>query len=104
MPAKIANDLGTTADPWTDRYGGGWADATSGQATLKGSASDGSYSSTGGPCAINCNNDLGFYGFHAGGANFLFGDGSVRLLAQSISPRAIVSYISRAAGDIDPGN
>jgi prepilin-type N-terminal cleavage/methylation domain-containing protein/prepilin-type processing-associated H-X9-DG protein len=101
-PAKTNNDLGTTADPWKDRYGGGWADASAGGYTLSGSAGDGSYASAGGPCTINCNNDLGFYSFHTGGANFLFADGSVHFIASTIPPAAMVALISKAGNEPAP--
>ena len=35
-----------------------------------------------GPCAVNCSNSAAIYGFHDGGANALFVDGSVRFLSQ----------------------
>ncbi|MGH7169200.1 MAG: DUF1559 domain-containing protein, partial [Gemmataceae bacterium] len=38
-----------------------------------------------GPCAINCSNIKGVYSFHHGGAQAVFGDGSVRFLRQDVS-------------------
>ena len=105
LPAKGSNDLGSTSDPWKDRYGGRWADASAGGYTLSGSATDGSYASAGGPCTINCNNDLGFYSFHTGGANFVFCDGSVHFISSSVTPASIIAMISRAGGEtISPLN
>jgi prepilin-type N-terminal cleavage/methylation domain-containing protein/prepilin-type processing-associated H-X9-DG protein len=38
-----------------------------------------------GPCAVNCNNDRGVYGFHPGLANVCLGDGSVRSLNKNLN-------------------
>jgi prepilin-type N-terminal cleavage/methylation domain-containing protein/prepilin-type processing-associated H-X9-DG protein len=99
LPNKGSNDLGNPSDPWKDRYGGGWADASSGGFSLSGSATDGSYASAGGACSINCNNDLGFYSFHSGGANFVYCDGSVHFLTASATPASMVAAISKAGGE-----
>ncbi|QJX01144.1 DUF1559 domain-containing protein [Frigoriglobus tundricola] len=56
-----------------------------------------------GNCWVNCTNAEEIYGFHAGGANVTFGDGSVRFLTKSISSETAVSLATRAAGDI-PGS
>jgi prepilin-type N-terminal cleavage/methylation domain-containing protein/prepilin-type processing-associated H-X9-DG protein len=53
-----------------------------------------------GPCVINCTNDQEVYSFHTGGSNFLFGDGSVRFINQTISAEAFASLVTRAAGDL----
>ena len=37
-----------------------------------------------GPCVINCANTSGFFSFHTGGANFLYGDGHVQFVSQQI--------------------
>ncbi len=96
---KAANDLGESS-PWVDVWGGGWADASAGGFILSGS--DGTGILPGGSCAINCSNDLGFYAFHTGGANFVFGDGSVRFVRAAISPLAMIAAISRAGGEVVP--
>lgn len=38
-----------------------------------------------GPCAVNCTNDRGVYGFHANVAMTCFGDGSVRSLSKGLN-------------------
>jgi prepilin-type N-terminal cleavage/methylation domain-containing protein/prepilin-type processing-associated H-X9-DG protein len=85
-------------------YGGegGWADATSGNSQLYGSSGDGTV--TPGTCAINCSNDFGFYAFHTGGANFGFGDGSVRFVLQATDIRVVVASVTRSAGEPGPNN
>ena len=81
---------------------GGWADATSGASMLYGSTYDGTISP--GPCGINCSNDYGLYGFHGGGANVMFADGSVRLLPHNINIRILASLITRTGGEADSGS
>ncbi len=54
-----------------------------------------------GPCLINCSNDNEIYSFHSGGANFLFGDRSVRFLGVHIAPQALARFISRE-GNLPP--
>jgi prepilin-type N-terminal cleavage/methylation domain-containing protein/prepilin-type processing-associated H-X9-DG protein len=84
-------------------YGGvgGWADPTSGGSLLYGSSGDGTV--TPGACGINCSNDFGLYGFHTGGANCVFCDGSVRFLSASIDITALAYKITRAGGEVDYG-
>jgi prepilin-type N-terminal cleavage/methylation domain-containing protein/prepilin-type processing-associated H-X9-DG protein len=48
---------------------------------------------------FNCNNNNEIYAFHTNGANFAFGDGSVRFFTPSINPEAFVSLFTCAAGD-----
>ena len=44
------------------------------------------------------------YGFHGSGANVVFVDGSVHSLDRSISAAVIAALVTRANGDIVPGN
>jgi prepilin-type N-terminal cleavage/methylation domain-containing protein/prepilin-type processing-associated H-X9-DG protein len=46
----------------------------------------------------------GFGGFHSTGANFLFGDGSVRLLKDGIDRRVLRALANRADGEIVDGD
>jgi prepilin-type N-terminal cleavage/methylation domain-containing protein/prepilin-type processing-associated H-X9-DG protein len=51
---------------------------------------------------INCNNGNEIYSFHKGGANFLFGDGSVHFIREDIAPRTFGALYTRAGGE-NPG-
>ncbi len=94
---------------------GGWSRPAS-DFSIDGSSQDGSV--TPGPCPMNCTNgeDIGgqtfpyayygsegsseVYAFHPGGANFLFGDGSVKFLKETLSMRVFTSLVTRGAGEI----
>jgi prepilin-type N-terminal cleavage/methylation domain-containing protein/prepilin-type processing-associated H-X9-DG protein len=50
---------------------------------------------------VNCNNGNEIYSFHAGGgANYCFGDGSVRYIRQDISPATFAALYTRAGGEL----
>ncbi len=57
-----------------------------------------------GPCPVNCSNQMGIYSFHPAGANALFADGSVHFIAQTIDLFAFFNLVTRADGDVLPGN
>lgn len=96
--------------------GGGWMRPAS-DFSVDGSSYDGT--TIPGPCPLNCTNgdDEGgpatepypyyvtqgtgeAYAFHVGGANFVFGDGSVRYLSQSITIRDFARLVTRDQHDI----
>jgi prepilin-type N-terminal cleavage/methylation domain-containing protein/prepilin-type processing-associated H-X9-DG protein len=56
-----------------------------------------------GTCPLNCGNDCSLYGFHPGGANGVFVDGSVRLLPQSIDLMIFFGLMTRNGGEIVNG-
>lgn len=94
---------------------GGWSRPAS-DFSLDGSSLDGS--SVPGPCPLNCTNGADvasqtfpypYYGsegtseafaFHPGGANFVFGDGSVKFIKETISIRIFASLITRGGGEV----
>jgi prepilin-type N-terminal cleavage/methylation domain-containing protein/prepilin-type processing-associated H-X9-DG protein len=94
---------------------GGWSRPAS-DFSVDGSSLDGS--TFPGPCAINCTNGEDFgatsfphpyygtegtaeaYAFHPSGANFAFGDGSVRLLSSSITIREFARLVTRGEGEV----
>ena len=63
----------------------------------QGYAADGQ--STGWACAVNCNNSQGIYGFHPGGANVGFCDGSVRFLKDSVQVKVVFALATRDGGE-----
>ncbi len=52
---------------------------------------------------IDCHNGNEIFSLHLGGANFLFGDGSVKFISQNISPQTFKALYTRADNDI-PGS
>ncbi|MGO8957283.1 MAG: H-X9-DG-CTERM domain-containing protein, partial [Streptosporangiaceae bacterium] len=53
-----------------------------------------------GPCMINCTNDWEVYSMHPGGANAVFGDGSVKFLKATINPAVFAALVTRAGGEL----
>jgi prepilin-type processing-associated H-X9-DG protein len=56
-----------------------------------------------GPCAINCMNFQQVYAFHSGGANVVFGDGSVHFLQESMPVYVLAALFTRDTGEVIPG-
>jgi prepilin-type N-terminal cleavage/methylation domain-containing protein/prepilin-type processing-associated H-X9-DG protein len=99
----------------TDRVnGGGWCRPATELFILRGSSADGTIIP--GPVAVNATNGeaLGtyphpfynvdgtgqVYGFHSGGVNALFGDGSVRFVQQGINIRTLARLVTRNGGEV----
>jgi prepilin-type N-terminal cleavage/methylation domain-containing protein/prepilin-type processing-associated H-X9-DG protein len=55
-----------------------------------------------GPCMINSTSNNEIYAWHTGGANALFGDGSVRFLKYSTPATTIIALVTRAGGETVP--
>ena len=51
---------------------------------------------------VNCYNLEEVYSFHVGGANIVFGDGSVHLIKDDIDPAVFAAMHSRAGGEVSP--
>lgn len=53
-----------------------------------------------GPCAVNCSNGASIYGFHEGGANVAFVDGSARKLRAGLPQSILIALVSVADGEV----
>ena len=94
---------------------GGWSRPAS-DFSIDGASFDGA--TLPGPCPLNCTNGEDFgstafphpyygtegtgeaYAFHPGGAQFAFGDGSVRFLSQTINIRDFARLVTRDKGEV----
>jgi prepilin-type N-terminal cleavage/methylation domain-containing protein len=89
--------------------GGAWADPLNYNAT-NGADVSGSGIAAGGAfmgmpaapwsCANGCSNDSEIFGFHVGGSNACFGDGSVRFLRNGLAMNQMQALLSRAGGEV----
>ena len=87
---SLANDQGI-----------GWADSE-GPFSLDGAASDGSTEGCGLNCshAMNKKNDNEPFSFHMGGTNFLYADGHVALLRDSVPLQILAAQCTMNAGEV----
>ena len=78
---------------------GGWADDANEYITH---GFDATGTTSPGPCHTNCTNGNEVYSFHSGGANHVFGDGSVRYVDANMDIRLFVRLITMAGGESSP--
>jgi prepilin-type processing-associated H-X9-DG protein len=52
-----------------------------------------------GPCMINYTSNNEIYSWHTGGANALFGDGSVRFLREGTPAIVVIALVTRSGGE-----
>jgi prepilin-type N-terminal cleavage/methylation domain-containing protein/prepilin-type processing-associated H-X9-DG protein len=85
----------------TNDQGIGWVD-NEGPFSFDGSAADGSAEGCGVNCpgVMNKRNNNEPYSFHTGGGNFLFADGHVQFVRESIDIRTFAALCTRAAGEV----
>jgi prepilin-type N-terminal cleavage/methylation domain-containing protein/prepilin-type processing-associated H-X9-DG protein len=76
---------------------GTWMQAYQPGLTYRPSLYDGS--AIPGPCPMNCRNDAQPFSFHLGGVNVSWADGSVRFIAEDLSPTLLAGMITRAANE-----
>jgi prepilin-type N-terminal cleavage/methylation domain-containing protein/prepilin-type processing-associated H-X9-DG protein len=77
--------------------GGAWADMFIYSALAGGKCDDSGQRL--GPCMINATSNNEIYSWHTGGANALFGDGSVRFLRDSTPATTVIALVTRAGGE-----
>jgi prepilin-type N-terminal cleavage/methylation domain-containing protein len=53
---------------------------------------------------MNCHNNNEIYSFHAGGCQFLYGDGAVKYVSQDISANTFVALFTRDESDLVSGD
>jgi len=76
----------------------GWGSIAFGAASAETGETPGRGDST--DCSVNCNNWFGIYGFHDGGANVLFCDGSVRFVGTKLDPLTFAYLTIRDDGHV----
>jgi prepilin-type N-terminal cleavage/methylation domain-containing protein/prepilin-type processing-associated H-X9-DG protein len=113
---RVGKLVGTPPALYTQ--GGGWCRPASEIPAFAGSTPDGT--NFPGTCAVNCTNGLAVatypdpyfgtdglgavYGFHPGGVNVLFGDGSVRFVRQSVTVQTFAALVTRSGGETNLGD
>lgn len=95
---------GPSAQPaLSNGQGIGWADSE-GPFSLDGAKADGSVEGCGpaGGCnfSMNKKNDNEPYSFHHGGGNFLFADGHVQFIRETVNIQVFASLVTRAGGEV----
>ncbi len=100
----------STSNPYPLQTGSTWASSLKGM-SIDGASFDGvtgdsstAFAVSFGDCAVNCSTDNEIYAFHPGGANVSMGDGSVRFLRDSVPIRVLAALVSRAGGEVTPGD
>jgi prepilin-type N-terminal cleavage/methylation domain-containing protein/prepilin-type processing-associated H-X9-DG protein len=90
-----------TGSPKVRARGGAWATTDNPYSIGQKKAWNASFDPLPGEVRINNSNEWGhcFYSFH-NGANFVFGDGSVRLLSEDTNLKTLAELITKANGEI----
>jgi prepilin-type N-terminal cleavage/methylation domain-containing protein/prepilin-type processing-associated H-X9-DG protein len=82
--------------------GGAWGDMFTYSALAGGQCNNSGFRL--GPCMINYTSNNEIYSWHTGGANVLFGDGSVRFMPDTTSATIVIALVTRAGGEaVSPG-
>jgi prepilin-type processing-associated H-X9-DG protein len=94
-----------TGSPRIRARGGAWATTDNPYDIGQLKAWHSSFDPIPGTVAINNSNEWGhcFYSFHHG-ANFVFADGSVRLLSEETNLRTLAELVTRANGEVSAAN
>lgn len=96
LPAHPATDSGGNILAFSNGTGG-WAHNDNFNVTTW--SADGRLQSTG-ACSVNCSNYRGVYSFHQGGANMVFGDGSVRFVPTNVSEQSFMAILTATCGEV----
>jgi prepilin-type N-terminal cleavage/methylation domain-containing protein/prepilin-type processing-associated H-X9-DG protein len=90
-----------TGNPKVRARGGAWATTDNAYPIGARAPWNSSFGTIPGTMRINNSNEWGhlFYGFHPGGANTCFADGSVRLLSESSDLYVLATLVTRANGE-----
>ncbi|MFO0876436.1 MAG: DUF1559 domain-containing protein [Gemmataceae bacterium] len=86
----------------TNDQGQGWIDSE-GPFSLDGASADGSQTGLGPnvtPRPMNATNENEPYSYHTGGGNFLFADGRVQFIRDTVSLPVFAALCTRAAGEV----
>ena len=78
--------------------GGAWGDMFVYSALAGGRCDDSGFRL--GPCMINATSNNEIYSWHTGGANALFGDGSVHFLKDSTPAAIVIALVTRSGGEV----
>jgi prepilin-type N-terminal cleavage/methylation domain-containing protein/prepilin-type processing-associated H-X9-DG protein len=100
--AGVMTPVNFTTSPKVRARGGAWATVDNPYTIGQRVAWDPAFGPIPGPIQINNSNEWGhcFYSFHPGGANFAFGDGSVRFLSEGTSLWTLAALVTRAGGEV----
>jgi hypothetical protein len=83
--------------------GGGWGDFLNGDHILDGGQpASTAFPPIPGPQGINCNSlrNSSFHSFHVGGCHFLYADGSIHFVVESIEARALAGQITARNAEV----
>ena len=98
----VKYDVNYTGPPKVRARGGAWATTDNAYEIGQRKAWDASFDPIPGTVSINNSNEWGhcFYAFHPGAANFVFADGSVRTIADSIELRTLADMVTRNGQEV----
>ncbi|MBX9627746.1 MAG: DUF1559 domain-containing protein [Gemmataceae bacterium] len=102
-PTRLARGGKPVFNPSTGQpyytEGAAWSDIDN-NFWLDGYGTTGMERTDGGPCAVNCSNRNEIFAFHTGGANIVFGDGSVRFFRDTIAIDVVAATLTRNRGEV----
>ncbi|HEY7326929.1 MAG TPA: DUF1559 domain-containing protein [Gemmataceae bacterium] len=94
----LGRDTGKQLAPGSLGYG--WPDPDM-AFKPKGILANGADTGNGGPCFANCTNNSEIYGFHTGGFNAVFGDGSVHFINTGIAAATLAALCTARGGEVN---